>query len=143
MDRRTDVFAFGVVAYELLSSKRPFWGSNQAAILDAIAKREPPPLAVCAPDLPASLIALVERTLRKDPLQRPSSLEPIRKELIGIRDQLLTAEQPSAPPRESLLTAGSSRAPTASSRRFGIAIAVAALLLLGALLLWLSLSPGH
>jgi serine/threonine-protein kinase len=143
VDRRADIFAFGVLAYELLSSKRPFWGSNQAAILDAIAKREPPPLAASEPALPASLIALVERTLRKDPVQRPSSLEPIRKELIGIRDQLLTAEQPFAVPPGSPPGAGSSVAPTASSRRPWIAIAVAALLLLGALLLWLSLSPGR
>jgi eukaryotic-like serine/threonine-protein kinase len=143
VDRRTDIFAFGVLAYELLSSKRPFWGSNQAAILDAIAKREPPPLAVSAPGLPTSLTALVERTLRKDPVQRPSSLEPIRKELIGIRDELLTAERPPAVPPDSPLVAGSSGAATASSRPLSIAIAAAALLLLGALLLWLFLSQGH
>ena len=143
VDRRTDIFAFGVLAYELLSSKRPFWGSNQAAILEAIAKREPPPLAVSAPGLPASLTALVERTLRKDPVQRPSSLEPIRKELIEIRDQLLTAEQPPTVPPDFPMVAGSSGAATPSSRRLSIWIAAAALLLLGALLLWLSLSQGH
>ena len=143
VDRRTDIFAFGVLAYELLSSKRPFWGSNQAAILDAIAKREPPPLAAAAPDLPASLIALVERTLRKDPVQRPSSLEPIRKELIEIRDQLLAAEQTSAPSRDSSLAPASSPTPTARSSTLSIAIVVAALLLAGALLLWLSLSSAH
>jgi serine/threonine protein kinase len=143
VDRRTDIFTFGVLAYELLSSKRPFWGSNQAAILEAIVKEEPPPLAQMSPDIPAPLSAVITHAMRKDPAQRPPSLEPVRRELIAIRDELLAAEQPaaaqpSAPPAivPSVASAGLSRA-------LVIAIALAVILLACALLYWLIPSVGR
>lgn len=101
VDRRTDIFAFGVLAYELLCLRRPFAGASQAEILDAIAGREPRPLAAAAPGTPPPLVRLVERAMRKDPGDRYPAMDPILRELIAIRGELGAAGRP-APPGHSV-----------------------------------------
>ncbi len=113
VDRRTDVFSFGVVAYELLAWRKPFEGRNQAAILEAIAGVDPPPLAEVAQGLPPRLTELVDRCLRKDPAQRHASMEPIRRELLAVREELLGGQTPQ--PRAT--PAGSPGAALPAARR--------------------------
>jgi len=139
VDRRTDIFAFAVLAYELLCSTRPFRGQSQAAILESIVKEEPTPLAQASPGIPAALSALVAHAMRKDPAQRPSSLEPIRRELIAIRDGLLSAQQPTATPPAAPSPSPESPVAEPPSRRLAIVLAIGGLLA-GAILLWLALS---
>jgi serine/threonine protein kinase len=69
-DTRSDVFSFGVVLYEMLSGERPFGGASVQALLEAIRSRRSTPLSERRPDLPGSMIGLVERCLRKDPQER-------------------------------------------------------------------------
>ena len=65
IDVRSEVFSFGAVLYELLAGRRAFEGASTAAVLSAVLRDEPPPLAV-----PTGLDALVRRCLQKDPKRR-------------------------------------------------------------------------
>jgi serine/threonine-protein kinase len=72
VDHRADIYAWGVVAYELLAGEHPFAGRTSSQSMVAAHIADPiPPLATRAPSVPAALAALVERALRKDPSQRP------------------------------------------------------------------------
>ncbi|MGQ0798562.1 MAG: bifunctional serine/threonine-protein kinase/formylglycine-generating enzyme family protein [Pseudomarimonas sp.] len=71
VDARTDVFALGVLLYELLSGRRPFQGSSQAALLSSILRDEPESLQHQCRDCPRPLARLVLHCLRKSPADRP------------------------------------------------------------------------
>jgi tetratricopeptide (TPR) repeat protein len=77
LDHRADIYALGVVAYELLVGETPFAGLELGPLLVAQATREPVPLAQRRPEVPARLADLVDRCLRKDPADRWSSAEAL------------------------------------------------------------------
>ena len=65
-----DMYALGVVLYELLTGKRPFMGANLEDLIAKILKHEPLPPSAARPELPKPLDAIVLRALKKDPAQR-------------------------------------------------------------------------
>jgi eukaryotic-like serine/threonine-protein kinase len=69
-DPRSDIFACGVVLYEMLGRRRPFHEETAAETMTAILRRDPPPLAALDPALPLALVRLVERCLAKRPDDR-------------------------------------------------------------------------
>ena len=81
LDRRTDVFALGVVLYELLAGKRPWEGTSEVALIGKIMTEEPQPLGELRPDAPHELIAIVEKTLAKDRSQRYQSCHELQADL--------------------------------------------------------------
>ncbi len=66
-DERTDVFALGVVLYELATGRRPFQGPNAAVISSAILRDPPPSFASVRSGVPPELESVVLRCLEKDP----------------------------------------------------------------------------
>lgn len=70
VDARTDVFALGIVLWELLTGGRLFEGSNELAILRAVQGSEIAPPARLNPDVPARLSETVLRALSRDPAGR-------------------------------------------------------------------------
>lgn len=80
-DLRTDLFALGVVCYEMLTGERPFAGPDLAAVAYRIVHEEPLPLRSHCRDLPAALPALVERCLAKDPADRPAEASELLRDL--------------------------------------------------------------
>ncbi|MFM7230522.1 MAG: protein kinase domain-containing protein [bacterium] len=72
-DPRTDLFALGVVLYELATGTRPFRGHSNADLTSAILRDAPAPLALARPDLPSACVRLVEDCLAKEPRTRPHS----------------------------------------------------------------------
>jgi response regulator RpfG family c-di-GMP phosphodiesterase/tRNA A-37 threonylcarbamoyl transferase component Bud32 len=81
-DERTDIYAAGVLAYEVLCGRRPFTeaaGDLEAQILDT----PPPPPSAVAPQLPAALDAVLGRALAKDPAQRYASAREFLEALRG------------------------------------------------------------
>ncbi len=71
VDARSDVFAFGVLAYELLTGETPFAGRSQRGQLAANISEKPEAVDRRRPSVPAELSALVMRCLEKDPGDRP------------------------------------------------------------------------
>jgi eukaryotic-like serine/threonine-protein kinase len=70
VDGRADVFAAGVVLYELLSGRQPFEADSPAGVMMKIVHEEPTPLMQFSPNLPPQLLAAVTRALQKDPDRR-------------------------------------------------------------------------
>lgn len=73
LDARSDLFSVGVLAWELLTGKRPFDGASDLLTLDRIRFHDPGPLRDQAPEVPEDLAAVVDRCLAKDPEQRFAS----------------------------------------------------------------------
>lgn len=69
-DSRTDLFSFGILAYELLAFERPFQGAEISAVFYKILHENAPPLRSKAPDCPEELERIVMRCLEKDPAGR-------------------------------------------------------------------------
>ncbi len=72
-DRRADIWAFGVVLYEMFTGRRPFEGNSTPELLRAILSAEPPLDAV-----PDALRSLIARCLQKDPRKRWQSMGDVR-----------------------------------------------------------------
>ncbi|MBI5169637.1 MAG: protein kinase [Candidatus Eisenbacteria bacterium] len=80
-DARTDLFAFGVLLYELASGKRPFQGHTMGVVSSAILTATPTPLPAMRADVPADLARIVERCLEKDPGARFQTARDLVSEL--------------------------------------------------------------
>jgi len=84
VDARSDVFALGIVLYELLSGHRPFAGASAADVTSAILRDAPAPLR--APEVvPADLMRIVMRCLQKQPDLRVQTARDVRTELELVR----------------------------------------------------------
>jgi hypothetical protein len=70
VDGRADIFASGVVLYELLAAHRPFEGDSPTVVMMKIVNEDAQPIAKFVRDLPAPLVAAVMRALHKDPSRR-------------------------------------------------------------------------
>jgi protein kinase-like protein len=70
---RTDLFAFGVVVYEMLTGSHPFLRSTVVDTVTAILREDPPPLGPAVPSLAAGITGIIERCLDKHPADRPAA----------------------------------------------------------------------
>ena len=74
-DARADLFAVGVILYEMLAGARPFVGATPEDIMRHCRERPPRPLRAIRADVPRSLEAVVVRALAKDPARRFQTAE--------------------------------------------------------------------
>ncbi len=84
VDARTDVYAMGVLLYELLTGARPWVAPTEPALIQSILNRPPPPPRDRNPNLPPAFNALILRALEKDPAARFSSAEEMAQALEGV-----------------------------------------------------------
>jgi tetratricopeptide (TPR) repeat protein/tRNA A-37 threonylcarbamoyl transferase component Bud32 len=83
-DHRTDLYAVGVLAYEMLGGRPPFVGSSPQQVLAAQITEAPEPITRLRSDLPPSLAATVMRCLEKEPSARWQSAGELKAGLDGV-----------------------------------------------------------
>lgn len=132
VDHRSDLYALGVVAYEILAGAHPFAGRRAVALLAAHATEIPVNLANRRPGIPPGLAALVMSLLEKSPSDRPQTAEVVLRKL----DEIVTGHT-------TVSTTTGSRAPARSHWQVVIGV-IAALLILavGAYFLRAARLPG-
>ena len=90
-DRRTDIFAFGAILYEMVMGKRTFERGTSADTMSAILNEEPAPISELAPETPVALQRVVLRCLEKNPEQRFQSASDLAFALKALSDSGTTA----------------------------------------------------
>ena len=99
VDPRTDIWAFGVVLFEMLAGRRPFDGDEISDVIASVLKTEPP-WHLLPSETPAGVLRLLQRCLQKDRQQRLQHMGDARIEIedaLRAAPVLATARQP--PPR--------------------------------------------
>jgi serine/threonine protein kinase len=76
LDARADVYGFGVLLFEALTGQLPFLGEPGPELLARIVNGPAPKVGLFRPDLPAPVVAIVERAMARDPRDRFPSLDP-------------------------------------------------------------------
>jgi formylglycine-generating enzyme required for sulfatase activity/dienelactone hydrolase len=131
IDPRADLYAVGVIAYEMLGGEPPFTGTTPQAVLAAQVTKPPVSLAQLRPELPVPLVAAVMRCLEKDPANRwPSA------------DELLAHLEAFATPGSGVSAAASDRTPRLP-RTLRRALLVVGAVLVAALGAALWVGPGR
>jgi Tol biopolymer transport system component len=85
-DSRTDIFAFGVVVYEMATGKKAFEGKSQASLIAKILETDPPPMSSLQPMTPPALDRIVKRCLAKEADERWQSARDICEQLRWISE---------------------------------------------------------
>lgn len=80
----SDLYSIGVLAFNLLSGKDPFSGSSSLHIAEQVLHTEPMRLSSLLPELPESLTQLVWQCMKKDPAERPASVEEVLRRLLQL-----------------------------------------------------------
>jgi Tol biopolymer transport system component len=93
VDRRADVWAFGVVLFEMLTGRAAFAGDTVTDVLAAVVTREPD-WSVLPPDLPASVRLLLARCLDRDPRNRLRDIGEARIALAHVGSGIAAAGTP-------------------------------------------------
>ncbi|TMF17600.1 MAG: serine/threonine protein kinase [Chloroflexi bacterium] len=84
VDKRADVYAMGVLTFEMLTGRLPFLGSNRMEVAYATVNTPIPSVVKINANLPDELDQLLQKVLAKDPAQRPQSV----KELLALMARL-------------------------------------------------------
>ncbi len=88
VDNRSDIFSLGAVMYEMLARRKPFEGETPSDTLAAILKTEPAPLQHLVPQLPAELVRIVNKSLRKDREERYQVVKDLWLDLKALKQEL-------------------------------------------------------
>jgi serine/threonine protein kinase/tetratricopeptide (TPR) repeat protein len=130
-DGRLDLYAAGLVMYEMLTGRGPFEATTASEIMAAHIAKAPAPLGTLRGGLPASLEQLVMQCLEKSPTARPRSAGDVLQALDALSGEISGARTPSGTPRPGT-GAGAAVPPRSAARAKRMAVILGAVLLVGA-----------
>ena len=141
-DKRSDLWAFGCVLYEMLTGQRPFDGEDVSDTLALVLRGEPDWMALPA-DTPPTLVTLIKRCLDRDPRRRVSSAATA---LYALNERTLAESTATAPVADPGVVANAVSSAVATTRRSLvrtriIPLAAAAVLAVGAALFFATRQP--
>ncbi len=87
VDRRSDIFSFGAVLYEMLTGRRAFRGDTRLSILSKIVNEEPEPVSSVRKGIPPELGRIIARCLRKDPDRRFQHMDDLKVALEEVKEE--------------------------------------------------------
>ncbi len=96
LDTRTDLFSFGLVLYEMATSRQAFSGGTSAVIFNAILERQPPAAGSINPNVPPKLDEIIEKALEKDRETRYQHASDMRADLKRLRRETESGHSSSA-----------------------------------------------
>jgi len=101
-DNRTDIYALGVVLYELLAGRVPYPTTDALEAMRRKVQTEPPLVCRARPDVSPQLEALVYRALRRRPQERYQSIAEVRHDLANLDAVTIPAYRADIPPPKPL-----------------------------------------
>jgi serine/threonine protein kinase len=91
-DARTDIFSMGLILYEMISGKHPFWRATAIDTMSAILRDPVEPLSQFVPNIPPGVSEVVEKALQKDPNDRFATANEFEAALRAHRLQISTLD---------------------------------------------------
>ncbi len=98
VDHRADIFALGILLFQMATGDRPFKGDSTISLLSSIIKDRAPAATELKPELPRHLARVISRCLEKNPEHRYQSAKDIRNELTGLRQEIASGDTGAPPP---------------------------------------------